>query len=85
MLQKVLDAIKEQHGVISRDSLSQKLGITPDMLEHILDVLVQKGKLAEHSLHLPEGCPGCDGCPTLNHCNLADIFNEKVYRVVEIE
>jgi hypothetical protein len=67
MLEKLLNLIRD-HGVISPSALSSQLGISPRLLEVMLEDLQRRGYL--DSIEEPEACASgaCQGCAVSGSC-----------------
>ena len=76
MLQELLTLIREAQGLpISRDAITAQLGLAPDVVEHMLWLLVQRGRLSV----VEEGCVGCDACPLKRYCAGAPAMGVRGY------
>ena len=85
MLQKILEILKDHENVVTYQEICTQLGISEDVLEHMLETLVRKGHLVEGEASYPKNCPHCDHCPMPTNCDLIKSKDLKVYRVVEGE
>ena len=83
MLGKLLELIKSNQGVISKEFLCDSLDVSPEMLDGLLASLVRLGRLAEIKEDKPESCPKCEDCAIEQHCDLTKLFHEKRYEVLE--
>ena len=81
MLDKIIKTLQTQTTPLSQKDLSEKLGISPKLLNHMLDMLVKKGKLEETTQLLYDTCLDCDHCPIFNLCALKIDYPEKRYRI----
>ncbi len=78
MLQQILDALDGQHGPMSMQELSLKLGVEPSALQGMITFWARKGRLIESAGPAageqqvcssdagacgPGGCPGPESCP----------------------
>jgi len=82
MLDKIIKTLQTQTTPLSQKDLSEKLGISPKLLNHMLDTLVKKGKLEETPQLLNETCTDCDHCPIFSLCSLKIDYPEKHYRII---
>lgn len=62
-LRAVLDAFEYKNTAVSLNQLSRELGVTPAILDSMIDYWVRKGRLREAA---PTSCSTCNharGCP----------------------
>jgi hypothetical protein len=72
MLHEILSIIQHDGPNISRADLCQRLEISPDYLQSMIDILIRKGRLK------PDEAPTCGGnnccsqksCPSPDECEL---------------
>lgn len=64
MLQEVMDLIRRSEGKpLSAAAIAGQLDLSPDVAQHMLHLLVQRGRLVS-----VDGCDGCDVCPLHRFC-----------------
>ena len=74
MLSQLLKLIESHQGEMTREELCAELGISPDTLQNLLDILARKGKIflsagglsackaADSCLSSGRSCPGPEKC-----------------------
>jgi DNA-binding IscR family transcriptional regulator len=76
MIQDVLQLIRQSNGrPLSAEAIAGRLGLPPAVVQHMLLLLVQRGRLS------PVGgaCSGCDVCPLHRFCAGADASSVQGY------
>jgi hypothetical protein len=75
MLQEVLDLIRRSGArPLSAAAIAGHLNLPPEMVQHMLYVLVHRGRLAP-----VDGCSGCDVCPLHRYCAGSDGVQRQGY------
>ena len=80
MLSQVLSHLQQRSGAFDEETLCRQLGISPQMLDHMLDTLIRLGKLQPVEPPTPAGCTQCRDCPIAN-CTPALEYKESRFRV----
>jgi hypothetical protein len=82
VLQELLDLLEEYPTQMTQEQLCARLGVNPQSLQAMLDILVRKGRLASDPLRETGGCSvPCRDCPVMEHCALTNDMQETFYRV----
>jgi hypothetical protein len=63
MLQDLLTIIQREEVEVSHADLCRRLGVSPDYLQSMIDILIRKGRL------LPGEVPTCGGNKTCTQCS----------------
>ena len=72
VLQDVLDLIRRADGrPLSVALVAGQLGLAPDVAQHMLHVLVQRGRVVQ----VENGCRGCEVCPLHRFCAGASVVD----------
>ena len=65
MLQELLALVREADGApVSAEQAARRLGLAPDVAQHMLQMLVQRGRLTV----VPSTGAACDACPLHRFC-----------------
>jgi hypothetical protein len=75
MLRAILTIFQRSPGAtLTPNIIGAELGVTPDLVEHMLHTLVRSGRLAKL-----EGDTGCGGCPLDRICVGGLTLHERCY------
>lgn len=79
-MREVLELIRRAGGKpLSAEAIAGQLGLSPEIVRHMLWQLVQRGRLAA----VDGGCAGCDVCPLHRFCAGAGGMTLQGYVLVE--
>lgn len=85
MLGKLLELLEENPNQLTQDQICIRLGVSPQSLQAIMEILVRKGRLSTQMPQKESGCATlCRDCPALSTCSQNEDHRETFYRVESI-
>lgn len=85
MLGKLLELLGEYPNQLTQEQICAQLGVNPQSLQNMLDILVRKGRLTAASPQKDRGCSGsCRDCPIAQDCSVDEEHRETFYRIETI-
>jgi hypothetical protein len=71
MLGKLLKLLEEHPDQLTQEQICVQLGVTPQGLQSMLEILVRKGRLTAIPPQVDGGCSNpCQDCPIAQSCTL---------------
>jgi hypothetical protein len=85
MLSKLLELLGAYPNQLTQEQICAQLGVNPQSLKNMLDILVRKGRLTTIPPQKDGGCSGsCRDCPIAQDCSLDEEHPETFYRIETI-
>jgi hypothetical protein len=80
MLNNLLELLGEYPNQLTQEQICAQLGVNPQSLQNMLDILVRKGRLTAVSPQKDGGCSGsCRDCPIAQDCSADKEHPETFY------
>lgn len=77
MIEEVLELIVEER-IVDKREIALRLGIQIETLDHIIDLLCQRGYLRLSEMECAEN-PSCSGCSQAESCGSADKLGRTLF------